>query len=166
MANTRITINGQQYDSPEAMPPDVRRTYDEAMRTLGPAMARGQSGGSTQVFTGRAGQLGASLVVNRVVTVNERTYGSVDELPPDVRKIYENALEGAAPPTAHPETSLHVSVNMAGPQGRTPDDRSRPPTTVPLPLEPSLLESRIRDLPVSMAILIVMGLILWFLLGR
>src|SRR5438093_5837781 len=97
MTTRKITVNGQQYDSPEAMPPDVRRMYEEAMRTVGPSLASGLSGGSTQVFTGRAGQsLGAS-VVNRVITVNDRTYGSVDELPPDVRKLYEDALKGAAP---------------------------------------------------------------------
>ena len=87
MANTRITINGQQYDNLEAMPPDVRRIYEEAMRTAGQSLASGQSGGSTQVFTGRAGQrLGASVVVNRVITVNNRTYRSIDELPPDVHR--------------------------------------------------------------------------------
>ena len=58
MTSNRITINGQQYDSPEAMPPDVRRLYEEAMRTVRPSLASGQSGGRTQVFTGRAGQLG------------------------------------------------------------------------------------------------------------
>src|SRR2546426_12685731 len=98
MTNTRITINGQQYDSPEAMPPDVRRTYEEAMRMVAPSLASGQSGGSTQVFTGRAGQhIGASVVVNKVITVNNRTYGSVDDLPPNVRQLYEDALKGAAP---------------------------------------------------------------------
>ena len=28
---TRITINGQEYDSPEQMPPDVRQLYEQAM---------------------------------------------------------------------------------------------------------------------------------------
>jgi len=167
MTNHRITINGQQYDSPEAMPPDVRRTYEEAMRTVGPSLASGHSGGSTQVFTGRADQrINASVVVNRTITVNDRTYGSVDELPPDVRQLYEDALKGAAPQVTHPKTSLHVSVNMAGPQVRTLDDSSSPPTPLTLPIEPSSTESRLRNLPMSLAITIVIGLILWALLGR
>jgi hypothetical protein len=98
MAATRITINGQHYDSPDAMPPDVRRTYEEAMRTVGASPASGQDGGSTQVFMGQAGShLGASLVVNKIITVNDRTYGSVDELPPDVAPISPPQLTASAP---------------------------------------------------------------------
>jgi len=36
--STRITINGQEYDSPEQMPPDVRQLYEQAM-------ARAKAGG-------------------------------------------------------------------------------------------------------------------------
>jgi hypothetical protein len=165
MTNNRITINGQQYDSPEAMPPDVRRMYDEAMRTVGSSLASGQSGGSTQVFTGQTGRIGASVVVNKIITVNNRTYRSVDELPPDVRQLYEDALKSVAPQVTHPKTSLHLSVNVAGPQVRTFDDSSRPPTPLTLPIEPSSNES-IRSLPMSLAITVVIGLILWALLGR
>jgi hypothetical protein len=161
MADTKITINGQQYDSPDAMPPEVRRMYEEAMK----ALAGGPSGGSTQVFTGQAGQLGGKLVVNRVVTVNNRTYRSVDELPPGLRQQVEAALSGTAM-QVRPKTGLHVSVNMTGPQARSLDDpsMSRPPA--PLPIEPSTLEARIRDIPVSLAILVVIGLVLWALLDR
>jgi len=163
MTNNRITINGEQYDSPEAMPPDVRRMYEEAMRVAGPSVASGRSGGSTQVFTGRAGQrLGASVVVNKIITVNDRTYGSADELPPDLRKLYADALHGAAPQATHPKTSLHVSVNITGPKGRTHEDSSSPAT--PAPIDPT--ESNLRNLPISLAITIVIALILWTLLGR
>ena len=164
MTNNRITINGQQYDSPEVMPPDVRRAYEEAMRTVGSSLASGQSGGSTQVFTGRAGQrIDASVVVNRIITVNDRTYGSVDELPPHVRKLYEDALKGAAPEVTHPETTLHVSVRMSGPPVRTLDDSSRP-TPLPLPFDASSTESNLRSLPMSLAITVVILLVLWFFL--
>jgi hypothetical protein len=163
MSINRITINGQHYDSPEAMPPDVRRIYDEAMRTAGSSPVSGESGGSTQVFTGQAGHMGASVVVNRSVTVNDRTYGSIDELPPEVRRLYEDSRKGMASraSTTHPKTSLHVSVNLGR---RTFDDSSR--STGPLPIEPSSIESRIRDIPMSLAITVAIGLILWFLLGR
>jgi|SRR6185369_3122665 len=165
MSNTRITINGQQYDSPEAMPPDVRRTYEGALRTLGPTLAGGKSGGSTQVFTGQAGDVGANVVVNRIVTVNDRAYGSLHELPPEVRKQFEHALEGVAP-QVHPQTSLHLSVNLGKPQLRTLHDFRRAATPPPLPIEASNLESRIRDIPVSLAIIVAIALILWAFLGR
>ena len=32
--STKITINGQQYDSPEQMPPDVRQAYEQAMEKV------------------------------------------------------------------------------------------------------------------------------------
>jgi hypothetical protein len=165
MTESKITINGQHYDSPEAMPPDVRRTYDDAMRAAGSSLASAQTGGSTQVFTGHAGDhIGASLVVNRIVTVNNRRYGSVDQLPSDVRQLYDDAIKGAGPQATHPKTSLHISVNLTGPQVRAPGDSSG--SQPPLPIEPSSTESRIRDIPVSLAILTVIALILWSLLGR
>lgn len=166
MTNSRITINGQHYDSPEMMPPDVRHMYEEAMRTVGPSLANGQIGGNTQVFTGRAGQdLGASVVVNRTTIVNDCRYGSVDELPQDVRQIYEDALKGAAPQSTHPGTSLHVSVNMGRPRVRTLDESGRPPAPIPLPFESSSTESRLRSLPVSLAIFILIALVVWARLG-
>jgi hypothetical protein len=162
----KITINGQHYDSLEAMPPDVRRTYEEAMRALGPALASGQGAGSTQVLTGQAGGLGGSLIVNRTTTVNNRTYGSVDDVPPEVRQQYEAALKAAAPQMANPKTSLHVSVNLSGPQVRTFDDSHRPSTPVTLPLESSTTEAKIRSIPGDLAILVLIALILWAFLGR
>jgi hypothetical protein len=165
MFSSRITINGQHYDSLEAMPPDVRRMYEEAMRAAGPSLTSGLSGGSTQVFRGRAGDIGASVVVNRTITVNDRSYGSIDELPPDVRQHYEGALKGAASQVTHPKASIHLSVNLTRPQVGTLDS-NRPPTPLPFPIESSSFESRIRSLPVSLAIIILIALVLWARLGR
>jgi hypothetical protein len=87
MADTRITVNGQHYDSPDAMPPDVRRLYDEAMRTVAPSLASGQGGANMQVITGHLGEhFGASIVVNRTITVNNRTFKNADALPPEARQ--------------------------------------------------------------------------------
>ena len=165
MGTTKITINGQQYDSPEAMPPDVRRMYEEAMRVAGSSLAGAKGGGNTQVFTGHTGGLGASVVVNRVITVNDRTYGSIDELPPDVRQLYEQTLKGASPGSIHPKASLNVSVNMGRPQVQVFDDSGRSPAPAPLPIEPSTIESKIRSIPTSLAILIVIGLVFFARLG-
>jgi hypothetical protein len=154
MADSRITINGQHYDSPEAMPPDVRRAYEEAMRTLGPGLAKG---GSTRLLTEHSGRLGGDVVVNHVVTVNQRTYGSIDELPPHVRRICEDALRSATSPVTRPETSVHVSVETTG--------SGAAPTRTGL-RETSDLESTIRGIPEAVATLVILGLIAWYLLGR
>ena len=108
MAHTRITINGQHYDSPDAMPPDVRRLYDEAMRTMGASLAKGMPGGSTP----------------------------------------------AGAPAPRRKTGFNVSVNLTG-----PGERSGSPA--PLPFDPTSTEARLRALPMSLAILIGIGLILW-----
>jgi len=162
----RITINGQHYDSPDAMPPDVRRLYEAALRTAASSLASGEPGESTQVFAAQTGDLGASVVVNRTVAVNNRTHPSADDLPPEARKLHDDALEAADPQavTTHPGASFHVSVNFGGSR-RTPDEstRLRPG---PLPIEDSSLEANIRRLPVTLAILIGIALILWVYLGR
>jgi len=164
MTSNRITINGQQYDNPESMPPDVRRIYEQAMRMAGTSLAGAQSDGKTSVFTSHVGHIGASAVVNQIITVNNRTYGSIDELPPDVRQFYDDALKVAGPQATHPKISMNVSVNLTGPKGRTLGDPSSP-SMPPLPIEPSSNES-LRRLPISLAIAIFVALIFWALWGR
>jgi len=164
MDSTKITVNGQHYDSPEAMPPDVRRMYEDALRAVGPSLAKAGSGGNTQVFTGRAGDLGGSVIVNRTVTVNNQTYGSLDELPPEVRQQFEAALKGAASHVG-PRASVHVSFHVGGSQGQTLGQAARPTPEAPVPFDSSDLASRIREIPVALAILIVIALIYWVLLG-
>lgn len=162
MAGTRITINGQHYDSVDAMPPDVRRTYEEALRAMG-SLANGQAGGDTQVLTGKAGDVGASLVVNRTVVVNHQTYGGLDKLPPDVRQQFESAMKGGGA-SVRPKTSVHLSLNV-GQHPQIPYLDANTPKP-PISIESSRLDAKIRDIPVKVAMWVAIGLILWALLGR
>jgi hypothetical protein len=165
MDTSRITINGQQYDSPEHMPPDVRQTYEEAMRAAAPLLAKAQSTGSTQVFTGGLGQmLGASVVVNKTITVNGKTYGSADELPPEMRQLHADALAAAAQHATQPKTRLHVSVNFDEKLTKSHEDASRPRASGMRPIDASSISS-IRGIPISLGIAIIIGLLLWALLG-
>ena len=101
MANTKITINGQTYDGPEAMPPDVRHTYEKAMR------------------------------------------------------LCEDAVRGATSPVQRLQTEFHVSVQMTGRE----DERKGPQPV-------SDLESRIRDIPWTLALIVVFALVLWYVMSR
>jgi hypothetical protein len=74
---TKIRCNGQEYDSVEAMPPELRRAYEEAMAQLK------ETGGSPPPGEKK-------LIVNRQVC------NSLDELPPEIRQTCQEAL-GTAP---------------------------------------------------------------------
>ncbi len=105
--SVKIVFNGTEYDGVEAMPPDVRRAYEAALESLGKAggetlasLLKDGSGG------GAGGAGGASIKATfREIVVNGKKYGSPDEMPPDIRRSYEEAMaslapdEGAAPPS-------------------------------------------------------------------
>jgi hypothetical protein len=88
----KIVFNGQEYDSVDAMPPDVRKEYEVALETLRKAgdadiLSLLQRGGETRIQT-----------TVREVVVNGKKYDSVDAMPPDVRRTYEQAMAGVRPP--------------------------------------------------------------------
>ena len=163
MTHNRITINGQSYGSPDEMPPEVRGMYEDALRAAGQSFARGPKGGNTQVFTGPVGRhVKADMVVNKTIVVNNQSYGSLDELPPDVRQLYEAALRGEPTQgTPHTKLGFQVSVDL-GRRERGPfGDSGKESTPPPLPIEPSTIESKLRSLPIDLAILVGIGLVIW-----
>ena len=113
----KILINGQAYDSPDAMPPEVREQYEAALRLAGTtgqaqttivrknfiAMVNGKIVSSPsdlppearaelerlQVTTGSPG-------VHTTITVNGTHYSSLDAMPAEVRAQYESALAALA----------------------------------------------------------------------
>ena len=87
---TRILFNGREFAGPDEMPADVRRLYDLAMEQLADA----DQNGIPDVLE-RAGAAGHVIGIEHTsITVNGKTYGSVDEMPADVRRLYEQAIAG------------------------------------------------------------------------
>jgi hypothetical protein len=119
MTINRITINGQEYNSPDEMPPDVRRLYDNAMQAMGNALPGGQAGNTT-VFTSRGGLLNTNIVVRKNITVNDKHYKSLDEMPPELRQLAENAMQQAQGTTGGPAITnrLSMSTDPGTPQVR------------------------------------------------
>ena len=115
----RITINGQQYNSPDEMPPDVRALYDNAMQAMGKTLPGGKAGDTT-VFTTRGGLLSTNIVVRKNITVNDKNYKSLDEMPPELRQLAQDALQQAQGTTGGPAitNSLSVSMDAGKPQVR------------------------------------------------
>jgi hypothetical protein len=98
---TNIIFNGRAYDSPEAMPEDVRKAYQAMLDQLQDKDKDGipdllQGGGTRNVL----GVTGTS------VTFNGRTWEGLGSLPAPVRRLLENAIghgksEDAGPSESH-----------------------------------------------------------------
>jgi hypothetical protein len=81
---TKITVNGREYDSIDHMPPDIREIYLQATAAL-------RESGAPQT----SGVIKKNLLstVKESFTYNGREYQSRDELPPEVRRLFENISE-------------------------------------------------------------------------
>lgn len=94
----KIVFNGAEYDSVEAMPPDVRAQYDKVLESLKQtggdevlsALQRVSSG--TGGLGGLGGLSGTIKATYREIVVNGKKYGSLGDMPADVRRLYEQAL--------------------------------------------------------------------------
>jgi hypothetical protein len=103
----RIVINNQEFASPDDMPPDVRRIYDEAVARMGRSDAAPSSAGDRVI-----------KATHTTITVNGKTYGSVAEMPDDVRQQYQAALVsagiGAEQPASRPQQGVHLDLSSGG----------------------------------------------------
>jgi hypothetical protein len=143
----RIVIDGKTYNSVDEMPEDVRRKYEEAMRGFQEFSPQNISGAIEDVKNifadkdrnGIPDVLEGNPVINLAggmkFVVDGQTYNSMDELPPEARAKYEQAmgsmdknrngvpdfLEGAMNVSAQDRPPAPV---IASPRTETP----RPPT--------------------------------------
>ena len=84
----KINFNGQEYDSPEAMPAEVRRLYEMANQMF----ADKDQDGTPDLFESLAGTQAASIQTSQFV-VDGKVYTSLDQLPADARRRYERAMD-------------------------------------------------------------------------
>jgi hypothetical protein len=85
--STRIVFNGQEYASREAMPPDVRRTYDELLAKL---TADADRDGIPDAFQGQDGHVRG--VVKTTVRVNGKEVEQLSDLPQPLQSLAQLAL--------------------------------------------------------------------------
>jgi hypothetical protein len=125
---TRIIFNGQEYTSLEAMPDDVRKLYQQALAQLADA----DHNGIPDVLERRADGAGNVIgIQSSSITVNGKTYGSVDEMPGWVRFIFEQAMGHLAPTLGSKLDPIRASAPDA-PEGLLPRSVSEP-TSAPDP---------------------------------
>jgi len=84
-----IVIDGKTYRSVDEMPEDVRRNYESAMRNLD-----NNRNGTPDLFEGAASfQDTTTNVINATkIVVNGQVFDGLDQLPPEVRAKYEQAM--------------------------------------------------------------------------
>ncbi len=89
---TRIIYNGVEYASVEDMPSDVRFAYEQAMIRFADD---NRDGIPDMVQKGSTGEI--RVAKRSRCVVNGQEYGSLDEMPADVRQRIERLREGIAP---------------------------------------------------------------------
>jgi hypothetical protein len=84
----KIIFNGQEYDSPEAMPAEVRQLYEMAAGML----ADRNQNGMPDIFEGVAEPAPNTVVQTTQFIVDGKVYASLDQLPAEARQKYEQAM--------------------------------------------------------------------------
>ena len=84
-----IVIDGKTYHSVNEMPEDVRRSYEDAMRNLD-----NNRNGTPDLFEGAASfqDLTTNVINATKIVVNGQVFDGLDQLPPEVRAKYEQAM--------------------------------------------------------------------------
>ena len=92
-------LNGKEYDGIEAMPPDVRRDYEAVLESLK------NTGGEEVLSLLERGDRTSIKATFREIVVNGKKYGSIEEMPADVRRVYEQAVARMGSAAAEPSAA-------------------------------------------------------------
>src|SRR2546422_10158523 len=87
----RIRVNGKDYDRVEDLPPDVRKACERALAgSAGAPAGKTFEDGVDASAACRDGALqGTNARLRARISLGGAEYASVDEMPPDVKKLYE-----------------------------------------------------------------------------
>lgn len=115
---SKIVFNGQEYSSVEAMPPDVRQAWRQVMGMF----ADRNGDGVPDLFQGEGVE--PTVIQQSSFVVNGKTYPSLDAMPPDVRRMYEQAMgavEAMGPGAGTPPRETPLSFAITAGQTTTPE---------------------------------------------
>ncbi len=135
-----IVIDGKTYASVDEMPPDIRALYEEALRN---ASRNGMpdSFASIDPFTAND----SAVVSNGTkILVNGQAYDSLDQLPPEIRAKYEQAMgpldanRNGIPDVVEGMFNMPISQSAqpVAPISGTPSPRPSPPIPAAVTIEP------------------------------
>jgi len=95
----KILVNGKAYTSPDDMPPDVRDAYLKTLEVLHDSDGNGipdfLEGKPLQNISD--GTVSVNVLSGTQVIVGDKVYTNLDELPPDVRLKYDQAVDRLGP---------------------------------------------------------------------
>jgi hypothetical protein len=107
------------------------------------------------------------------ITVNGQHYGSAEEMPPEVRRQYEEAMQRMGRALAGIESGTTQVVTHSGGAGLQVTQTTRrtyvhvdPSQPGALPIQPSNAPSEGRRFVYDVAFWVIVALALWFWLGR
>lgn len=84
-----INFNGQEYDSPDAMPPDVRKLYDMANSMLEDK----NQNGMPDLFENMGMSQTPTVMHSAQYVIDGTSYASLESMPPEARQRYEQAMK-------------------------------------------------------------------------
>ena len=90
---TKIRVNGREYASVEDMPADLRDAYGRALSAIG-------GGDTTRQFNIAGTPSSARGGLTTAIVFNGTDYASVEQMPDDVRRLYERVMTTLAAPAA------------------------------------------------------------------
>ena len=148
-----IVIDGKTYKSVDEMPEDVRKNYESTMRNFDK-----NQNGTPDFFEELGSFQGTTNVISTTqITVNGQVFDSLDQLPPDIRAKYEQAL-GAM--DANKNGIPDFVEGMLNPSNQTANIATSFGTTSPLPSNPMPVSSTIEPASSGSWMLALAGIVL------
>ena len=147
-----IIIDGKTYKSVDEMPEDVRKNYEDAMRNLdknqngAPDMlenltpfADNNNDDMPAAFEGMA----ANVMSSTKIIADGKTYNSLDELPPEIRAKYEQAMSSMDANRNGVPDFMEGMLNMSNQTTGNAPVRFGPPSPRPASRQPIPVSSTI-----------------------
>jgi hypothetical protein len=156
MNSKRIVIDGVAYNNVDEMPEAVRRNYEEAMRNLGSTVnpaanplealkdvfADANNNGMPDIMEN---QQAINLSGGMKFVVGGKTYTSLDDLPPEARAKYEQAMGAMDKNRNGMPDFLEGMMNLSGQTvqpvisaSNVPADTTRHTSRAPMPVTPTI----------------------------
>lgn len=89
--NNTFTVNGKTYNSLDEMPPDVRAQYESMSNLFGDKNQNGVPDIMENMLN-----VGTTMMQSNKIIFEGKMYDSVDQLPPEARAKYEQAMSKLA----------------------------------------------------------------------